>query len=97
MLYEDLKSIKNGVIHPDGSETTFDGTVIKPPSAAGVMLYNSMMSMKNGMLNPDGSETVIPFGGVPPPCPEGRLFHGDSLVPMTVGELLEIFSKIEGV
>ena len=90
-MYENLMPIKNGVINPDGSETTFDGTVIKPPSAVGVALYNSMMSMKNGMLHPDGSETTIPFGGVPPGV------SGDSLVPMTVGELLEIFSKIEGV
>ena len=90
MLYEDLKSIKNGVIHPDGSETTFDGTLIKPPSAAGVALYNSMMSMKNGIIHPDGSETVIPFGGVLPGV------SGDSLVPMTVSELLEIFDKLGG-
>jgi len=91
MPYENLTSIKNGMINPDGSETTFDGTVIKPPSAEGVTLYNSMMSMKNGMVNPDGTETVIPFGGVPPGV------SGESLVPMTVAELLEIFSKIEGV
>ena len=90
-MYENLQSIKNGIIHPDGSETTFDGTVIKPPSASGVALYNSMMSMKNGMLHPDGSETTIPFSGVPP----GGV-SGDSLVPMTVGELLEIFDKLGG-
>jgi len=91
MLYENLQSIKNGIIHPNGSETTFDGTVIKPPSAEGVALYESMMSMKNGMINPDGTETVIPFGGVSPGV------YGDSLVPMTVAELLEIFKRIEGV
>ena len=89
--YENLSSIKNGIIHPDGSETTFDGTVIKPPSAEGVLLYNSMMSMKNGVINPDGTESTIPFGAVTPGV------SADSLVPMTVAELLEIFKKIEGV
>ena len=89
-MYDNLTSIKNGLLNPDGSETTFDGTLIKPPSAAGVALYNSMMSMKNGIIHPDGSETVIPFRGVPPGV------SGDSLVPMTVGELLEIFDKLGG-
>jgi hypothetical protein len=53
--YDSAAPSKNGLLNPDGSITTFDGTPVRNATAAGVELYEDTSPMANKFLNPDGS------------------------------------------
>ncbi len=65
--YTSRTPIKNGLLNPDGSITTFSGSEIAPSNEKGAETYEKMPVHVNKFLNPDGSihtlDEIVGGGG----------------------------------
>ena len=57
--YESYSPSINGLLNPDGSITTLDGTVVSPASEEGAQRYRQSAPQVNKFINPDGSLNTL--------------------------------------
>jgi hypothetical protein len=82
MNYDNASPIPNKWLQPDGSITTFDGTiVIQAANQPGVNYYNAQSPIPNKTLNPNNSVTTFPQAGAgvtTPAGPQGAVQFNDT-------------------
>jgi hypothetical protein len=61
--YDSYSPLANKLLNPDGSITTFDGTVVTPADETRSRDYLSRTPLANKVVNPDGTITLITSGG----------------------------------